>query len=63
LSKKNTHYRCIIEPLPQQRRSATPAATVYPESSQSRTVMAIGMLCVPLVSFGSVLALYLILTV
>ena len=32
------------------------------ESPQSRAVMAIGMLCVPLICFGCVLAVYLILT-
>ena len=32
------------------------------ESPQSRAVMAIGMLCVPLICFGCVLAVYLVLT-
>jgi hypothetical protein len=56
-------YRYLPESLPRQPRAATRAATVYPESPRNRAIMAIGMLCVPLVSFGFILALYLFLTV
>jgi hypothetical protein len=53
-------YRYIPEALPVQTRAATHMAAT---SSESRAVLAIGMLCVPLISFGFVLALYLFLTV
>jgi hypothetical protein len=56
-------YRHIPAPPQSQIRAEACVATAYPESPRSRAVMAIGMLCVPLVSFGSVLSLYLILTV
>jgi hypothetical protein len=56
-------YRYLPDPLPRQSHAATRATTVYPESPRGRAIMAIGMLCVPLVSFGCVLAVYLILTV
>jgi hypothetical protein len=56
-------YRYLPEPLPRQPRAAIRAATDYPESSRSRAVMAIGVLCVPLISFGFMLALYFALTV
>jgi hypothetical protein len=52
------YYRCIPEPLPPPTRAAAP----FPEGSRSRAVKAFAMLCVPLVSFGFVLALYLVLT-
>ena len=52
------YYRCIPEPLP----PSIPAAAPFPESPRSRAVIALAMLCVPLVSFGLVLALYLVLT-
>jgi hypothetical protein len=55
-------YRYLPEPLSRQPRAATRAASAYPESPRSRAVMAIGMLCVPLISFGFILALYLTLT-
>jgi hypothetical protein len=53
--------RHISEPLRLQTRFATHVAATSSESSQSRTVLAIGMLCVPLISFGFVLAVYLLL--
>ena len=56
-------YRYIPEPRPPQMRDATRVATASRESPQSRAVLAIGMLCVPLISFGFVLGLYLFLTV
>jgi hypothetical protein len=55
-------YRYLPEPLSRRPRAATRAVSAYPESPQSRAVMALGMLCVPLVSFGFVLTLYLTLT-
>ena len=55
-------YRYISEPLPPQTRIVTRVATNSPESPRSRAVLAIGMLCVPLISFGFVLGLYLFLT-
>jgi hypothetical protein len=56
-------YRYIPEALPVQTRAATHMAATSSESSRSRAILAIGMLCVPLISFGFVLALYLFLTV
>jgi hypothetical protein len=53
--------RHIPEPLPLQTRFATHIATTSLESSRSRAVLAIGMLCVPLISFGFVLAVYRLL--
>jgi hypothetical protein len=56
------HYRYSPEQFSSQTRAVTRIATTSPESPRSRAVLAIGMLCVPLVSLGFVLALYLVLT-
>ena len=55
-------YRYIPEPLPPQTRTAKHVATASRESPRSSAVLEIGMLCVPLISFGFALALYLFLT-
>jgi hypothetical protein len=54
--------RYLPEPLPRKPRAATRVTSAYPENPRSRAVMAIGMLCVPLISFGFIFALYLTLT-
>jgi hypothetical protein len=55
------YYRHSPElPRPQMRTVAR-IATAQPESQRSNAAVAMGMLCVPLISFGAVLALYLTL--
>jgi hypothetical protein len=55
------YYRYIPQPFPPQTR--VPArATTSPEGPRTRAVLALGMLCVPLISFGFALGLYLFLT-
>jgi hypothetical protein len=56
------YYRYIPQPFPPQTRVPARVATASPEGPRTRAVVALGMLCVPLISFGFVLGLYIFLT-
>jgi hypothetical protein len=55
------YYRHIPQPFPPQTRVPARVAMASSEGPRTRAVVALGMLCVPLISFGFVLGLYLFL--
>jgi hypothetical protein len=56
------YYRYIPQPFPPQIRVPVRVVMASSEGLRTRAVLAFGMLCVPLISFGFVLGLYLFLT-
>jgi hypothetical protein len=56
------YYRYVPQPFPPQTHIPARVAADSPEGPRTRAVLALGMLCVPLISFGFVVGLYIFLT-